>query len=260
MNPRMKADDTTRLAVVLGNTTCRIALMAGLSCEDEIVFSHDELSAGDSPARLREFCRGRELRQSGLCSVVPPKEANVLQLFERAGLLPPERVRPAASAFFPTRYRSMDTLGADRYCGVLAARMDYGAPAIVVDCGTATTVNVIDADGSFLGGVIAPGVETALRAMHERTAQLPAVDLARSVPLIGGDTEACMRAGAVHFSRFAVEGMAAGMKKLIGDSSPLILTGGNAPVLLAAGLVCDPMHHDEKLLFRGVIFHLLFTA
>lgn len=256
----MEVDDLTRLAVVLGNTTCRIALMKGVSCEDELVFSHGELLAGDSPARLREFCRGSEVRQSGLCSVVPPLEAHVRLLFESAGLQPPERVRPASSEFFPTRYRSMDTLGADRYCGVLAARMEYGAPAIVVDCGTATTMNVIDGDGIFLGGVIAPGVETALRAMHERTAQLPAVDLARIVPLIGGDTEECMRAGAVHFSRCAVEGMAADMKKLIGDSSPLILTGGNAPVLLAAGLVCDPMHHDEKLLFRGIIFHLLFTA
>jgi type III pantothenate kinase len=154
----------------------------------------------------------------------------------------------------------MDTLGADRYCGVLAARMAYGAPAIVVDCGTATTVNVIEADGCFLGGVIAPGVETALRALHERTAQLPAVDLSKNVPLIGADTEESMRAGAVHFSRFAVEGLVAGMKMLIGESTPLILTGGNAPVLLAAGLVCDPMIHDEKLLFRGVVFHLLFTT
>jgi type III pantothenate kinase len=249
-----------RLAVLLGNTTCRIAMMDGIECVEELRFSHGELSDLMSAWMLRDICRDRVPKEAVMCSVVPSLEAEVEVLFEAAELPVPRRVLPAESAFFPTRYRSMDTLGADRYCGALAARLLYGAPAIVVDCGTATTVGVVDADGSFLGGAIAPGVETALRTLHARTAQLPSVDLAREVPLIGTDTEESMRSGAVHFSRHAVEGVVRELKKNTGDSTPLILTGGNAPVLLGAGLLAEPLVHDEKLCFRGSIFHLLLTT
>ncbi len=78
-------------------------------------------------------------------------------------------------------------------------------------------------------------------------------------PLIGADTAGSMRAGAVHFTRYAVEGMVRAIKKQTGDDTPLIVTGGNAPILLGAGLHCAPQEHDEHLLFRGVIYHLLFT-
>jgi type III pantothenate kinase len=152
----------------------------------------------------------------------------------------------------------MDTLGADRFCAVLAARELYGAPVVVVDCGTATTVNVVDGEGVFLGGSIAPGVQTALRALHEHTAQLPALS-AEDVAVIGSDSASSMRSGAVHFSRFAVEGMIREVHRVTGAGTPVLLTGGNAPVLLGAGLVLPGMRHDPNLLFRGVIFYLHFT-
>ena len=264
-----------RWAVLLGNTMCRVALMDGVEVMDALAFTHAELQSHATAERLRAF-RDRNARygmtvggpaggagahpSAGLCSVVPPREAEVMELFDAAGLPVPHRIHPAISPVFPSRYRSMDTLGADRYCAVLAARHRYGAPAIVVDCGTATTVNVLDGDGVFLGGAIAPGVETALRALHTRTAQLPSLDLPAEPPLIGTDTAGCMQSGAVHGSRFAIAGMVDALKKLTGDSTPVILTGGNAPLLLAAGLAVTPMRHDPHLCFRGIIFHLLFTA
>ncbi|MBE0643160.1 MAG: type III pantothenate kinase [Bacteroidetes bacterium] len=252
----------TRLAVVLGNTTCRMALMDGTEPRAAFVMSHAELMTEDaSLARIRALCGGEEVEEAGLCSVVPKLESLIGNLLQAAGITRLQAVRPAASSFFPTEYRSMDTLGADRYCGVLAARERYGAPVIVVDCGTATTINVVDARGVFLGGAIAPGVETALRALHERTAQLPFAEISKKdVPLIGGDTGESLRSGALHFNRYALEGMVAEMKKHIGDKTPLILTGGNAPVLLAAGLRCAPQVFDAELLFRGIIFHLLFRG
>ncbi|MFA6235483.1 MAG: type III pantothenate kinase [Bacteroidota bacterium] len=253
----------TRLAVLLGNTTCRFGLMEGLEVRRGLVLTHAQLLESGAAQRLRELCEGQLIEETGLCSVVPSLEAAVAVLLQAAGLAPFRRVEPAESTFFPTRYRSMDTLGADRYCGVLAARERYGAPVIVADCGTATTVNVVDAEGFFLGGAIAPGVETALQVLHDRTAQLPQVDISQSAEgiasLIGNDTAGCMRAGAVDFTRYALEGMVGEIKKLTGDNTPFILTGGNAPVLLAAGLSISPQVYEQELLFGGLIFYLLFT-
>jgi len=233
--------------------------MEGLEARGTLVLSHDELREPAAIERLRELCGNARVEEAGLCSVVPSREDAVAQLVREAAGADLTAVRPAASSFFPSAYRSMETLGADRYCGALAARARYGAPVIVVDCGTATTVNVVDERGVYLGGVIAPGVETALRALGDRTAQLPNLELEKKItPLIGGSTEESMYAGAVHFSRFAVEGAVAAIKDKIGDKTPLILTGGNALILLAAGLLCDPQEYDEELLFRGVIFYLLF--
>ncbi len=262
-----------RLAVLLGNTTCRMALMDGIEVRRRLVFSHAELSAPEAGERVRELCGGAVVEEAGLCSVVPGLESSVEVLLQAAGLAPPRRVVPGVSAFFPSRYRSMGTLGADRYCGVLAAKEKYGVPLIVVDCGTATTINVVDRDGVFLGGAIAPGVMTMLRAMHEHTAQLPPLfpgstmeELSdntllqkESSSMIGEDTASSMRSGSAFFTRFAVEGMAAEVKNLIGDKTPLVLTGGNALILLGAGLHCKPQVFDEDLLLRGIIFFLLFT-
>lgn len=263
-----------RLAVVLGNTNCRVALMDGLEIRDELVLRTADLGAEDQPVRLREFAGGGVVREAGLCSVVPRREGDVRALFAAAALPEPRPVRPSSSSFFPTAYRSMDTLGADRYCGVLAAHVLYGAPAMVVDCGTATTVNILDAEGTFLGGMIAPGVETALRALYERTAQLPDTRLSDTpladtplpdTPLVGRDTAECMRSGALHFTRLAVEGVARELQNSSGDKTLIILTGGNAPLLAAAmggGAGVDACVHrvDAKLLFRGVLFHLLLTS
>ena len=250
-----------RLAVVLGNTTCRIAVMDGLEPRGTLVLSHRELGEESSVERLRVLCGGLELQEAGICSVVPSVESAVADLLQKAGLPGPRKVLPPEGSFFPSAYRSMETLGADRYCGVLAARELYGAPVIVADCGTATTINAVDARGVFLGGVIAPGVETALRSLHDCTAQLPFLELEKQTThLIGGDTAESMRSGALHFSRHAIEGVVAAMKNLIGVKAPFILTGGNAPVLLGAGLYCPGQEFDPELLFRGVIFHLHFRG
>jgi type III pantothenate kinase len=290
-----------RVAAVLGNTTCRFALMEGLEVRGSIVLAHAELGDSGTVERLRWMCAAasaastaatgsaeERIVEAGVCSVVPSLERALDDLLRDIGIARRRAVRPAAAAFFPSRYRSMDALGADRYCGALAARQRYGAPVIVADCGTATTLNVVDRDGVFLGGAIAPGVETALRALHERTAQLPlpsaqlplpsthlsvpsaqfpaasAADSAEAgvgvPPLIGADTAGSMRAGAVHFTRYALEGMVRAIKKQTGDDTPLIVTGGNAPLLLGAGLLCAPQEHDAHLLFRGVIYHLLLTS
>lgn len=232
--------------------------MEGLDVQEEVICSHDELRRGGVVERIRVLGRGMEVWESGMCSVVPSLERGVVDLLEQAGFPQPRLLCPSESDIFPSSYTDTGTLGADRYGVVLAARELYGAPVIVVDCGTATTFNVVDAEGVFLGGAIAPGLRTMMAAMHMHTAVLPDVPLVLS-PLIGRDTVGCMRAGVIHGTRLAVEGMVREINKSMGPETPLIVTGGNAELLRAAGLDCGRMHWDAELLFRGVIFYLLLT-
>lgn len=251
-----------QLAVALGNTTCRLAWMEGDRVRRTRVFDHAALGDGRAAAALRaDAAEGAfdGVEAAGICSVVPPLLPQVETLLKDAGCPVPRLVRPMTAPWFPSRYRSMETLGADRFSAVLAARQRAEGPLVVVDCGTATTVNVVDRAGDFRGGAIAPGVQTAFAALHEHTAQLPALQAA-DVPLLGDDSASCIRSGVVHFSRLALEGMLRAMEEITGPDAPVFLTGGNAPVLLAAGLSLPHCSHDPELLSRGIIFFLHFTT
>ena len=251
----------TQLAVVLGNTTVRIAWMEGTEVQRSHVFPHHALSDGSAEVALRterEAGAFHGITRAGICSVVPSLESRVSALLSTLGISEQRRCVPQVASWFPSSYRSMDTLGADRFCAVLAARELHGWPVIVVDGGTATTVNVVDRDGCFLGGSIAPGVHTSFRALHEHTAQLPALDAA-DVPLLGRDSAECIRSGVLHSARLAIEGAVDELQRIAGYDIPILLTGGNAPVLLAAGLSPARCTHDPDLLLRGVIFCLHYT-
>ncbi|MDT8325315.1 MAG: type III pantothenate kinase [Bacteroidota bacterium] len=251
-----------RLAVLLGNTTCRLAWMDGDAVLRTRVFDHAAVGDGRAAEALQaDAAEGAfdEVEAAGICSVVPSLQPKVESLLTTAGCPAARVVRPITATWFPSRYRSMDTLGADRFCAVLAARQRVRGPLVVIDCGTATTVNVVDRAGDFRGGAIAPGVGTSFAALHEHTAQLPVL-AAAPTPLIGDDSASCIRAGVLHFTRIALEGMLREAGEITGPDAPVFLTGGNAPVLLGAGLSLPHCTHDPELLFRGVIFFLHFTA
>lgn len=101
------------------------------------------------------------------------------------------------------------TMGGDRIAALVGALSLWpGEPLLIVDAGTCVTYEVIDDEGRYLGGNIAPGVEMRLRSMHEHTALLPLVTGDGELPTIGRDTETCMRCGAVHGLAYEVEGYA----------------------------------------------------
>jgi type III pantothenate kinase len=146
-------------------------------------------------------------------------------------------------------------VGADRLVNALAALRLYGAPAIVVDFGTATTFDVVAADGAYVGGAIAPGLELAVEALAERAAQLPRITLAHPSRAIGRDTVSAMQSGAViGYIGLVRELIAAIREELEPDSATrptVILTGG----LSAAGWasrIPDVDAIDAQLTLRGL--------
>jgi type III pantothenate kinase len=128
-------------------------------------------------------------------------------------------------------YADPATLGADRICTTVAAFKKYGGPAIVVDFGTATTYDVISKQGDFLGGVIAPGVETAAAELIRRTAQLPAVELRFPPAVLGTDTRTSIQSGVLFGAVEGSDGLIRRIKRLAGKHAIVIATGGHAKLM-----------------------------
>ena len=124
------------------------------------------------------------------------------------------------------------TVGADRIINTLAASRLYGRDCIVVDLGTAITYDCITADGVFLGGAIAPGVQTANETLTRKTSKLPATELRVPARAIGTRTEDCIRAGVIFGAADAIDGMVRRIRKeWPGKGKPMVVaTGGFAPM------------------------------
>jgi len=122
-------------------------------------------------------------------------------------------------------------LGADRICNAVAAFAKYGGPAVVIDFGTATTYDVISKNGEFIGGAIAPGLETSAAELYRRTAQLPRSDLRFPETVMGKNTLEAIRAGLLFGALDAAEGMIKRIKQTVGKHATIIATGGYAKII-----------------------------
>ena len=127
-----------------------------------------------------------------------------------------------------------EEVGADRLVNAVAARETYRGPVIVVDFGTATTFDVIDGDGNYCGGVIAPGVNLSAEALHMAAAKLPRVAIARPDRVIGTGTVTAMKSGLYWGYVAMIEGLVKRIKKEYGSDMNVIATGGLAPLFTDA--------------------------
>jgi type III pantothenate kinase len=138
--------------------------------------------------------------------------------------------RAALDWGFPIRIDNPDEVGADRLLNALAAHNHYGGPLIVVDFGTATTFDVVDRDGGYLGGVIAPGINLSIEALHQAAARLPRIGIGRPQSVIGRSTIPAMRSGIYWGYVGLIEGLLARIEGEYGEKLKAIATGGLAPL------------------------------
>jgi type III pantothenate kinase len=192
-----------------------------------------------------------------LSSVVPALTPVIEAMCQRLFHLDPLVVGPGIRTGILVRYEPPGSLGSDRLVDAVAARTRYGAPVVVVDFGTATTFNVVDEAGDFVGGAIAPGVGVAAAALAAAGARLSRIDLtppraAGRLPLVGRNTEQSMRAGIL----YGYAGLVAGMLERIelaldpGRPSTVVATGGMAGVV--APLVPRIDHLVPDLILDGL--------
>ncbi|MGH2614393.1 MAG: type III pantothenate kinase [Thermomicrobiales bacterium] len=145
-------------------------------------------------------------------------------------------------------------LGADRIVDCVATFERYGGPAIIIDLGTATTIDVIDADGSYRGGAIAAGVGTSLKALATNAAQLFNVELRMPEQVIGRNTADQLRSGIVAGHLAMLEGMIGRINAELGSHATVVITGGLAPLFVGRSPLFE--HYDPDLTLNGL--HLIY--
>jgi len=192
--------------------------------------------AGLAPAGLRHAVLG---------SVVPAATTGLRAGLERLGV---RALVVDGAARLPIRLEVDEprTVGADRIVNTLAAKVRYGRDTVVVDLGTATTFDCITADGVFVGGVIAPGVQAGLDWLARRTAKLPRVEFAPPGSVVGRRTETCMQSGLFYGVVDAVDGIVRRIRATWEGRDPLVVaTGGYAELV---GAHCDTVQVVEPFL------------
>lgn len=143
-----------------------------------------------------------------------------------------------------------ERVGQDRIADVVGAKSQYPCPLIVVDMGTATTINVVDNRGRFIGGMIISGLQTSLAALCSRASQLGEVALRLPDRLIGQNTTECMQAGALYGAASMIDGLVDRINEELGAEAATVMTGGLAPLIHP--LCRHEVVYDEHLLFRGL--------
>ncbi|HEY6192932.1 MAG TPA: type III pantothenate kinase [Bacteroidota bacterium] len=225
------------LAIDVGNTDTVLGLFSGDQLVDEWRMpSKLSLSARDLRVYVRTFAAETgaapdDIEGVVISSVNPRLTKGFGRMAKNFLGTTPLIITGDMDAGMTVHYDDPSRLGADRLCNAVAAFSKYGGPAIVIDFGTATTFDVISAKGEYLGGVIAPGVETAAAGLSGRTAVLPRVDLLFPERVIGTNTVAGMQAGIMYGALEATEGIVRRIKGVIGKKATVIATGGYARII-----------------------------
>jgi type III pantothenate kinase len=244
------------LAIDVGNTQTQAGVYSGdellhewrISTErgataDELAADHDQI------LRLRGGSLG-ELDEMVVASVVPTLStayrALATKYLRREALVIGPGVRTGVSLAIDNPHE----LGADRIVNAVAAHRRHGGPCIVVDFGTATTFDAVSAAGEYLGGAIAPGIETSLDALTARAARLVKVDLVAPPRAIGKSTTESMQSGIVFGTVAMVDGVVERMKDELGHDAIVVATGGLASLVFPLSEQIDEV--DPLLTLEGL--------
>jgi type III pantothenate kinase len=230
------------LAVDIGNSN----LTTGLFRNGSLVASHRAASVPRRTADELELLLAGLLRLDGAdldglsaiacASVVPSLADGLAEVAGRHGL--PLLTAGAGRVPIAIRVDRPTEVGADRLVNALAAARLYGTPAVVIDLGTATTFDAVAADGAFIGGAIAPGLEVAIEALAAHTARLPRIELTTPDRAIGRDTVGAMQSGTILGYQALVAGLLARIRVELAESSGVPV--GEVRAILTGGLSAAP--------------------
>ncbi len=197
-------------------------------------------------AALQRFVKQRKIDIFVVCSVVPTKNGVVRKAAKRSKIL---WLTPQLRLGVGIDYPNPKTIGADRLANAAAVADLYGSPAIVVDFGTAVTFDIVSAQRNYIGGVIAPGLESMTSFLYQRTALLPKLSLKEPRSTVGRSTIDAMRSGAVIGYRGLVREIIARIKaeRFPREKVHVIATGGYADLIAARLREIDAVHPNLTL-------------
>jgi type III pantothenate kinase len=247
------------LAVDVGNTETVVGLFDDLGGNDPVDhwrLSTDASRTSDELAlllgqlvALRGLRLDVDITGLAVCSGVPRVTAALRAMAARHLGLAPVVIGPGTRTGVPIRYENPREVGADRIANAVGALDRFSPPIVVVDFGTATTLDAITADGEYLGGAIVPGVEIALDALYTSAALLRRVELVEPRRVIGTSTEAAIQSGSLYGTAALVDGMVARMEVELGAPT-VVATGGLSNVV--APLSARVQHLEPWLTLHGL--------
>ncbi len=247
------------MAVDVGNTQTVLGLFEGEESRGqwriatEAHRTADELAVFFAGLLALEGLRLAEISAVIVSSVVPGLTRSYRNLASGVFGVPFYGVTAGMKTGLDNRYDDPDSVGADRIVNAVAAGRHYGFPAIIVDIGTATTVEAVDGEGCYLGGAILTGLYVSLEALVSRTAKLPSVDLEEQPPrVIATNTPDSIRSGFIYGYAGAVDALIRRSRDELGEDNPsVVATGGPAGVIVP---YCREIQNfDPDLTLKGLL-------
>jgi type III pantothenate kinase len=250
------------LAIDIGNTNITLGVFDGelLRATWRMATNINEM-ADEYAAILLTLLGQQDMKTSdvnevAICSVVPPLVATWEDLVRRYFKVSPLVVRVGVKTGVRITYPNPREIGADRIVNAAAANRLYKAPIIVVDMGTGTTFDIVNRDGDFIGGVIAPGIGIAAQALYTRTAALPRVELVAPERAIGTSTVTAMQSGIVFGYIGLVEGLIKRVQAELPEKALIVATGGYADMIASGTKLIDVVNHDITLIGLKMIYQM----
>lgn len=192
-----------------------------------------------------------EIEGSIMSSVVPPLNAPLSSAVKKITGRRPLLVGSGMKTGLNIKMDNPKAVGGDRIVAAVAAIARYEGPIIIIDMGTATTMDAVDRAGNYIGGIILPGVKVALNSLVSNTAQLPRINLDVPRRVIGKNTVECMRNGIMLGNAAMLDGLIDRMEAELGETATLVSTGGMARFITP--LCRHSITYDPDLLLRGLL-------
>ena len=220
------------LAVDVGNTSTVFGLFDDATLTDHWRLATERHRTGDELGALyRSFLDLESVSGISFSSTVPQLSRSYQEFAERYAQAELLELGPGVRTGVPIRYDDPREVGPDRIANAVAVADRYGVPAIVVDFGTSTNFDVVSADGDYVGGVLAPGIETSMDALAARAARLRKIDFVEPQSVIGKTTVASLQSGLVYGFAGQVDGIVTRIRDELGSDARAIATGGLAELI-----------------------------
>lgn len=210
----------------------------------------DEYASWLMPLVVEAGFRLSDIDSVIIASVVPDANFHLRQFCERYARAVPLFIGEGVDTGLKIDMPKPENVGADRIVNAVAATAAYRTPCVIIDFGTATTFDVISKEGAYVGGIIAPGINLSLDALHKAAAKLPKIDIAKPARVIGNDTVSAMKSGIFWGYIAMMEGLLVRIEGELGQKPFVVATGGLAPIFGGSMQGLDAVEVDLTL--RGL--------
>lgn len=249
------------LALDVGNTN----IVIGLFEDDKLIYDWRIATLKDRTSDeygiiLKNLFAHNKLEGSTIegiiiSSVVPPVMPALQRMSAQYFDVEPMVIGPGIKTQIAIKTENPREVGADRIVNAVATLHKYGAPAIVVDYGTATTFCVINKKSEYVGGCITPGIGISTEALFKHAAKLPRIELAKPEKIVGRNTVSSMQSGLIYGYLGQLEGLIKKISEETNEQYTVVATGGLAPLIAAESTLVN--HIDPYLTLEGlrILYH-----